>query len=114
MPSYGARNADSAQNSLKACAPHRSLIINAEVISHNHFPPTRPKKQIRPQILRKQAMLKGLRHKFSAATHDLDVSRITEHAVALPGGQLLDDAEPLKVVERLVDRSRSDAGLFNQ
>ncbi len=113
MPSYGARNADLAQTSLKACAPHRSLIINAEVISHNHFPPTRPKKQDIPQILRKQAML-GLRHKFSAATHDLDISRITEHAVALPGGQLLDDAEPLKVVERLVDRGRSDAGLFNQ
>jgi hypothetical protein len=36
----GGGNADLPQNSLKAHAPRNSLIINAEIISHNHFPPT--------------------------------------------------------------------------
>jgi hypothetical protein len=42
--SNGGGNDDLPQNSLKARAPRNSLIINAEVISHNHFPTTRPEK----------------------------------------------------------------------
>ena len=51
---------------------------------------------------------------FRAATHDLDIARVTEQPVAFPGGQLLDDAELLQMSERLVDRGRGDAGLLRQ
>ncbi len=51
---------------------------------------------------------------FRAATHDIDAARVAEQAVALPGGQFLDDAELLQMAERLVDRGRSDAGLLHQ
>jgi hypothetical protein len=36
----GGGNADLPQNSLKTRVPRNSLIIMAEVISHNRFPPT--------------------------------------------------------------------------
>jgi hypothetical protein len=36
------------------------LIINAEVISHNHFPPTRPEKRISPLISRHRTRVTGL------------------------------------------------------
>jgi hypothetical protein len=48
------------QNSLKASAPRNSLIINAEVISHNHFPTTRPEKQFFPLISRHRTRVTGL------------------------------------------------------
>ena len=51
---------------------------------------------------------------FRAAIHDLDIAGIAEEAVALPGGQLLDDAKLLQVDKRLVDRGRGDASLFHQ
>jgi hypothetical protein len=56
----GGGNADLPQNSLKARAPRNSLIINAEVISHNHFPPTRPEKRISPLISRHRTRVTGL------------------------------------------------------
>jgi hypothetical protein len=49
-----------AQNSLKARAPRNSLIINAEVISHNHFPPTRPEKRFSPLISLHRTRVTGL------------------------------------------------------
>jgi hypothetical protein len=57
---FGGGNDDLPQNSLKARAPRNSLIINAEVISHNHFPPTRPEKRISPPISRHRTRVTGL------------------------------------------------------
>lgn len=56
----GGGNADLPQNSLKARAPRNSLIINAEIISHNHFPTTRPEKQFSPLISRHRTRVTGL------------------------------------------------------
>src|SRR5690554_8222344 len=56
----GGGNADLPQNSLKARAPRNSSIINAEVISHNHFPPTRPEKRISALISRHRTRVTGL------------------------------------------------------
>jgi len=56
----GGGNDDLPQNSLKARAPRNSLIINAEVISHNHFPTTRPEKRISPLISRHRTRVTGL------------------------------------------------------
>jgi hypothetical protein len=56
----GGGNDDLPQNSLKARAPRNSLIINAEVISHNHFPPTRPEKRFPPLISRHRTKVTGL------------------------------------------------------
>ena len=53
-------NADLPQISLKARAHRNSLIINAEVISHNHFPPTRPEKRFSPLISRHRTRVTGL------------------------------------------------------
>lgn len=53
-------NDDLPQNSLRARAPRNSLIINAEVISHNHFPPTRPEKRFSPLISRHRTRVTGL------------------------------------------------------
>ena len=53
-------NADLPQISLKARAPRNSLIINAEVISHNNFPTTRPEKRISPLISRHRTRVTGL------------------------------------------------------
>ncbi len=58
--SLGGGRGDLAQNSLQARAPRNSVIINAEVISHNHFPPTRPEKRISPLISRHRTMVTGL------------------------------------------------------
>jgi hypothetical protein len=58
--SLGGGNADLPQNSLKARAPRNSLIINAEVISHNHFPTTRPEKRFSPLISRHRTRVTGL------------------------------------------------------
>ena len=58
--SYGGGNADLPQNSLKALAPRNSLIINAEVISHSHFPATRPEKQFSPPISLHRTRVTGL------------------------------------------------------
>jgi len=58
--SIGGGNDDLPQNSLKASAPRNSLIINAEVISHNHFPTTRPEKRISPMISRHRTRVTGL------------------------------------------------------
>ena len=57
----GGGNADLPQKSLKARAPRNSLIINAEVISHNHFPQTRPEKRFSPLISRHRTRVTGLR-----------------------------------------------------
>ena len=46
----GGGNDDLPQNSLKARVPRNSLIINSEVISHNHFPTIRPEKRFSPLI----------------------------------------------------------------
>jgi hypothetical protein len=56
----GGGNDDLPQNSLKARAPRNSLIINAEVISHNHFPPTRPEKRFSPLISLHRTRVTGL------------------------------------------------------
>ncbi len=56
----GGENDDLPQNSLKARAPLNYLIINAEVISHKHFPTTRPEKRISPLISRHQTRVTGL------------------------------------------------------
>lgn len=48
----GGGNDDLPQSSLKARAPRNSLIIKPEVISHNHFPTTRPEKRFSPLISR--------------------------------------------------------------
>ena len=56
----GGGNADLPQNSLKARAHRNSLIINAEIISHNHFPTTRPEKQFSPLISRHRTRVTGL------------------------------------------------------
>jgi len=56
----GGGNADLPQNSLKAHAPRNSLIINAEIISHNHFPPTRPEKRFSPLISQHRTRVTGL------------------------------------------------------
>ncbi|ADU62679.1 MAG: hypothetical protein KUA35_07625 [Pseudodesulfovibrio sp.] len=56
----GGGNADLPQNSLKAHAPRNYLIINAEIISHNHFPPTRPEKRFSPLISRHRTRVTGL------------------------------------------------------
>ena len=53
-------NDDLPQNSLKARAPRNSLIIKAEVILHNHFPPTRPEKRFSPQISQHRTRATGL------------------------------------------------------
>jgi hypothetical protein len=53
-------NDDLPQNSLKARAPRNSLIINAEVIFHNHFPTTRPEKRFSPLISRHRTRVTGL------------------------------------------------------
>ena len=58
--SIGGGNADLPQNSLKARAPRNSLIINAEVILHNHFPTTRPEKRFSPLISRHRTRVTGL------------------------------------------------------
>ena len=57
---YDGGNDDLPQNSPKANAPRNSLIINAEVISHNHFPPTRPEKRFSPLISRHRTRVTGL------------------------------------------------------
>jgi len=57
---YGGGNADLPQISLKARAPRNSLIINAEVILHKHFPPTRPEKRFSPLISRHRTRVTGL------------------------------------------------------
>jgi len=57
---FGGGNDDLPQNSLKARAPRNSLIINAEVISHNHFPTTRPEKRISHLISRHRTRVAGL------------------------------------------------------
>jgi len=56
----GGGNADLPLNSLKARAPRNSLIIIAEVISHNHFPPTRPEKRFSLLISRHRTRMTGL------------------------------------------------------
>ncbi len=56
----GGGNADLPQNSLKARAPRNSLIINAEVILHNHFPTTIPEKRFSPLISRHRTRVTGL------------------------------------------------------
>jgi hypothetical protein len=56
----GGGNDDLPQNSLKARAPRNSLIINAEVISYNHFPSTRPEKRFSPLISRHRTRVTGL------------------------------------------------------
>jgi hypothetical protein len=56
----GGGNDDLPQNSLKARAPRNPLIINAEVISHNHFPTTRPEKRSSPPISRHRTRVTGL------------------------------------------------------
>ena len=48
----GGGDDDLPQSSLKARTPRNSLIINAEVFSHKHFPPTRPEKRFSPLISR--------------------------------------------------------------
>ncbi len=53
-------NDDLPQLSLKARAPRNSLIINAEVISYNHFPTTRPEKQFSPLISLHRTRVTGL------------------------------------------------------
>jgi len=57
---FGGGNADLPQFSLKARAPRNSLIINAEVISHNHFPTTGPEKRFSPLISRHRTRVTGL------------------------------------------------------
>jgi len=56
----GGGNADLPQNSLKAIAPRNSLIINAEVISHSHFPATLPEKRFSPLISQHRTRVTGL------------------------------------------------------
>jgi integrase len=53
-------NVDLPQNSLKTRAPRNSLIINAEVISHNNFPTTRPEKRFSLLISRHRTRVTGL------------------------------------------------------
>jgi hypothetical protein len=53
-------NADLPQNSLKARAPRNALIITAEVISHNHFPTTRPEKRFSSPISQHRTRVTGL------------------------------------------------------
>ncbi len=57
---FGGGNDDLPQNSLKARAHRNSLIINAEVILHKHFPPTRPEKRFSPLISLHRTMVTGL------------------------------------------------------
>jgi hypothetical protein len=56
----GGGSADLPQNSLKARAPRNSLIINAEVILHNHFPTTLPEKRFSPLISLHRTRVTGL------------------------------------------------------
>ena len=56
----GGGNDDLPQNSLKARAPRNSLIINTEVISHNHFPTSRPEKRFSPLISLHRTRVTGL------------------------------------------------------
>ena len=51
---------------------------------------------------------------FRTAIHDLNICGIAEQTVALPGGQLLDDAELFQVGEGLVDGCRGETCLFCQ
>ncbi|WP_415574083.1 hypothetical protein, partial [Dichelobacter nodosus] len=57
---HGYHDADLPQNSLKARSPRNFLIINEEVISHNHFPQTRPEKRFSPLISRHRTRVTGL------------------------------------------------------
>jgi len=57
---FGGGNADLPQISLKARSPRNPLIINAEVISNNHFPTTRPEKRFSPLISRHRTRVTGL------------------------------------------------------
>jgi hypothetical protein len=56
----GGGNDDLPQISLKARAPRNSLIINAEVISPNHFPITRPEKRFSSPISQHRTRVTGL------------------------------------------------------
>ncbi len=58
--SLGGGDDDLPQISLKARAPRNSLIINDEVILHNHFPTTRPEKRFSPLVSRHRTMVTGL------------------------------------------------------